>query len=173
MDFKNINTANYYEATICDIFEDKLLLRYIIDSKIYEEWIDYNSNLIQPAGRFSSNSDQQASEINNTLYKFKNNKIFLTENQDMEFKKKLKSINLIIKDIKGDGNCLYRAVCDQIYGSDDKYEILKNACLDYIEIESNFFGEFIDGGIKEIDNYIRMKRINGKFIIFINRSMGR
>jgi len=61
----------------------------------------------------------------------------------------------------GDGNCLYRAFADQIYGDEENFRIVKNKCLDYIIIEREFFSQFIEGGIEKFDDYIKMKRING------------
>jgi len=69
--------------------------------------------------------------------------------------------NLKIKEIAGDGNCLYRAFADQLYGNESNYEIVKNACFDYIEIEKPFFSQFIEGGLENFDYYVAMKRRDG------------
>jgi len=99
-------------------------------------------------------------EINN--YLFRKKKFFqASENSEVKFKNDLISVGYKIKDIMGDGNCLYRAFADQIYGDEENFRIVKNKCLDYIIIEREFFSQFIEGGIEKFDDYIKMKRING------------
>jgi hypothetical protein len=73
----------------------------------------------------------------------------------------MKTINMKIKEIKGDGNCLYRAIADQIYGIDSCFELVKSKCMDYLELEKDFFSQFIDGGKEKFDEYILMKRMDG------------
>lgn len=45
-----------------------------------------------------------------------------------------------IKEMEGDGNCLFRAVSDQVYnGNQEHHEMIRQACMDYIEAEKEFF----------------------------------
>lgn len=38
-----------------------------------------------------------------------------------------------IKEMEGDGNCLFRAVSDQIYNGDQShYDMIRQYCMDYI-----------------------------------------
>lgn len=73
----------------------------------------------------------------------------------------MKSINYKIREIEGDGNCLYRAIADQVYGTENYFDIVKSRCIDYIEIEKDFFCQFIEGGKDKFEDYIAMKRMNG------------
>ena len=57
----------------------------------------------------------------------------------MNFKESLKLKNQYIKIVEGDGNCMFRAVCDQIYGNDDGYQAIRSICIDYIQLEKEFF----------------------------------
>lgn len=34
---------------------------------------------------------------------------------------------------------MFRAVCDQIYGNDGGYQTIRRVCMDYIEMEKDFF----------------------------------
>ena len=61
----------------------------------------------------------------------------------------------------GDGNCMFRAVSDQVYGNEEYHDIIREKCMDYLLIEREFFSQFIEGGDKEFDNYITMKRKSG------------
>jgi OTU domain-containing protein 5 len=41
-----------------------------------------------------------------------------------------------IKEMEGDGNCLFRAVSDQIYNGDQShYDLIRQYCMDYIQSE--------------------------------------
>ena len=49
----------------------------------------------------------------------------------------------------GDGNCLFRAVADQVYGSQALHAVTRGAAADYMRSESTFFRNFVaddDGG---------------------------
>ncbi len=133
-----------------------------------EEWITKDSKNIAPIGKYSGKFNPNLhtpEEINAHLYKKK--KFFKTnEQQEKKFREELRSINLKIREIKGDGNCLYRAVADQLYGNENYYDILKSKCLDYLELEKEFFSQFIEGGIDKFEEYIMMKRMDGNNIIY-------
>ena len=60
-----------------------------------------------------------------------------------------------IKEIEGDGNCLFRAISDQIYnGNPNHHHMIREACMNYIEMERDFFINYIEGGDEEFDNYV-------------------
>jgi OTU domain-containing protein 5 len=101
-----------------------------------------------------------AEEINQKLFK---NRKFITLNEDQEAKIKnnIEKLHFFIKKMKGDGNCMFRAVSDQIYGNEDYHDIIREKCMDYLLIEREFFSQFVEGGNKEFDNYINMKRKSG------------
>ena len=45
-----------------------------------------------------------------------------------------------IKEMEGDGNCLFRAVSDQIYNGDQShFDMIRQYCMDYIKSEKQFF----------------------------------
>jgi len=54
--------------------------------------------------------------------------------------------NLFIKDVAGDGNCLFRAVSDQLEGTAEKYDSYRQRCVDFIEQNGEDFAPFIDDG---------------------------
>lgn len=37
-----------------------------------------------------------------------------------------------------DGNCLFRAVADQVYGDSEAYDLARQMCMDYMVIFLNF-----------------------------------
>ena len=57
--------------------------------------------------KYSKNSDKKENKKNN---KFKNDDLWLDHFK--KFNEKLKLFNLYLKDIDGDGNCLFRSISD-------------------------------------------------------------
>jgi hypothetical protein len=168
LDIRNTITNRFYEGIVLKVDKDRILVRYSIDDKAIEEWIMKDSNNIAPVGKYTSklytkfnNSD----EINDYLHK-KKKIIKINEYQEKKYRNDLLQVNLRIKDITGDGNCLFRAISDQIYGNEDYYSIIKSKCFDYMELEKDFFCQFIEGGLEKFDEYIELKRMEGNINIF-------
>ncbi|GAB2285564.1 OVARIAN TUMOR DOMAIN-containing deubiquitinating enzyme 6 [Dionaea muscipula] len=54
-----------------------------------------------------------------------------------------------------DGNCLFRAVADQVYGDSEAYDLARQMCIDYMERERDHFSQFITEGFM---SYCKRKR---------------
>ncbi|KAJ4817548.1 OTU-like cysteine protease family protein [Rhynchospora pubera] len=54
-----------------------------------------------------------------------------------------------------DGNCLFRAVADQVYGDPEAYDMARQMCVDYMERERDHFSQFITEGFT---SYCKRKR---------------
>ncbi|GAB2274585.1 hypothetical protein Dimus_009353 [Dionaea muscipula] len=54
-----------------------------------------------------------------------------------------------------DGNCLFRAVADQVYGDSEAYDLTRQMCIDYMERERDHFSQFITEGFA---SYCKRKR---------------
>ncbi|KAL7478852.1 hypothetical protein ACHAW6_004603 [Cyclotella cf. meneghiniana] len=65
---------------------------------------------------------------------------------------------LEITPMAGDGNCLFRAVALQVYGSEDMHATVRSQCLDFMEKEEEHFRDFVAESYAE---YIRRKRCDG------------
>lgn len=65
---------------------------------------------------------------------------------------------LTVVPVLGDGNCLFRAVAHQIYGDESYHAIVRAKCLDYMEVESDFFSQFVEGGKDMFPLYLQAKR---------------
>ncbi|CAD6263809.1 unnamed protein product [Miscanthus lutarioriparius] len=50
---------------------------------------------------------------------------------------------LEIRKMAKDGNCLFRAVADQVYGDAEAYDMARQMCVDYMERERDHFSQFI------------------------------
>ncbi|KAK9939005.1 hypothetical protein M0R45_015715 [Rubus argutus] len=61
-----------------------------------------------------------------------------------------------VKRMLEDGNCLFRAVADQVYGdSEAYYDLTRQMCIDYMERERDHFSQFITEGFT---SYCKRKR---------------
>ncbi|GKV34961.1 hypothetical protein SLEP1_g43289 [Rubroshorea leprosula] len=62
---------------------------------------------------------------------------------------------LEVKRMLEDGNCLFRAVGDQVYGDSEAYDLIRQMCIDYMEREGDHYSHFITEGFT---SYCRRKR---------------
>lgn len=62
---------------------------------------------------------------------------------------------LEVKRMVEDGNCLFRAVADQVYGDTEAYDLARQMCIDYMERERDHFSQFITEGFT---SYCKRKR---------------
>ncbi|KAG6778161.1 hypothetical protein POTOM_018013 [Populus tomentosa] len=66
-----------------------------------------------------------------------------------------RSKGLEVKRMLEDGNCLFRAVTDQVYGDSEMYDLARQMCVDYMERERDHFSQFITEGFT---SYCKRKR---------------
>lgn len=62
-----------------------------------------------------------------------------------------------VKRMMADGNCLFRAVADQVYGDSELYDLVRQMCIDYMERERDHFSQFVTEGFT---SYCKRKRID-------------
>ena len=167
VDIELLNSNYWVIGMIVDINNEKeqLCIKYTDKEKnIREEWINLHSQRIAQVGLHTrgvgTGSLLSAEEINQKLFK---NRKFITLNEDQEekIKKNIEKLHFFIKQMGRDGNCMFRAVSDQVYGNEEYHNIIREKCMDYLLIERDFFSQFVEGGNKEFDNYIKMKRKSG------------
>ena len=177
IDLELKDTSYWVEGIVLDIDEDnnKVLVKYQNNNRykrIQKEWIDLETKRIYPIGMYtkfdksnnllSSNLSLSKSEINinNKLLgkKTMSNSTPLNEEQEIKFQKIMENNGFLIKKVVGDGNCMFRAFSDQVYGSEKYHNVLREKCMDYLVIQKRFFQEFIEG---DFDCYINEKRKDG------------
>jgi len=73
----------------------------------------------------------------------------------------LRRVRLTVQPMEGDGNCLFRSVSDQVYGTPDHHALVRSSCMDYIESEAHYFMPYIEGGEEGFRRYIAAKRLDG------------
>ncbi|CAD98564.1 cysteine protease [Cryptosporidium parvum Iowa II] len=62
-----------------------------------------------------------------------------------------------VKNIEGDGNCLFRSIGSQLYGESEHHEIIRSACMDYVDLNKESFSGFVHE-YSSIEKYIQEKR---------------
>lgn len=156
---------NYWsDGIVIEIASPKVRIQYTNKKKeIINEWVHEDSERIARVGTHCGKYNEiisSSEEINSRLFaKRKFAKMNLR--QEKKFRNEMNKVNLFIKEIKGDGNCLFRAISDQVYGNEKYHEIIRNKCMDYILMEKKFFAQFVEGGEAGFDEYVSMKRTNG------------
>mmetsp|Transcript_9648 Transcript_9648/g.17765 ORF Transcript_9648/g.17765 Transcript_9648/m.17765 type:complete len:546 (-) Transcript_9648:1879-3516(-) len=73
----------------------------------------------------------------------------------------LKERNLSIVEMVGDGNCLFRAISHQVYGTAAHHALVREYCVNYMEYERAYFEPFVVGGKDGFDAYVAHKRKSG------------
>ncbi|GLT48693.1 hypothetical protein SLA2020_223010 [Shorea laevis] len=68
---------------------------------------------------------------------------------------------LEVKRMLADGNCLFRAVADQVYGDSEAYDLTRQMCLDYMEQERDHFSQFITEGFTSYCKRKRRDKVHG------------
>jgi len=74
--------------------------------------------------------------------------------------------NLYIVGAEGDGNCLFRTVSHQIYGTQEHHGLIRQACVDYMNNESAYFSNFVAlsaSGFHTFDEYLNNMRVDGEW----------
>lgn len=63
-----------------------------------------------------------------------------------------------IKRVGDDGNCMFRAVSHQLYGTEDHHFMIRQRCMDFLQINKSFYESFIVGSSQTFDHYVTEKR---------------
>lgn len=109
----------------------------------------------------ASSSNSTASAPTNGEPRFSNPKFSLFDYlqelalTESEFVHTLNAEGLQMKVVAGDGNCMFRAVADQVYGDEEMHEQVRACCLDYMEQERDFFSAYVS---TDFSAYISEKR---------------
>ena len=65
----------------------------------------------------------------------------------------MKRLNLQLEVMRGDGNCQFRALSFQLFGSQDLYEMVRERSVSYLKEYRELYEDFL-GGQKEFDHYL-------------------
>ena len=127
-----------------------------------------NKNQIANSTNTNTPNNENLNKINIFQKKeeSKNNQLSKKKKSDVEeleekFKKKLHNYNYILHIVPSDGNCLFSSISDQVYGTEKHNSIIREKCMDYIQKNSVFYSQYIEGGEKQMSAYIERKRKGG------------
>jgi hypothetical protein len=150
----------FLPATVIDEDRNNVYVHYASHSSHWDEWLPRESGRLAPYGHKSKKKSRfpydyrRIQEVHyERLYTPNNRKAYnknksgsMDDSSLNRFKQKLETIEdipLIVKDIRGDGNCLFRAISHQIYGTSEHHQMIREKCVEYMMIEKRFFKNFI------------------------------
>lgn len=76
------------------------------------------------------------------------------EDMDEKFKKSLEEIGYFIREVEGDGNCLFRSVSEQVEGNENSHIEYREKCVNYMKDHKEIFEPFIEDD-EPFDDYIK------------------
>ena len=76
------------------------------------------------------------------------------------FQEYLKQKDITMRDVDGDGNCLFRSIADQIEGNEDNHRVYRDISIKYMTEHKDYFTLFLDED-ENIDEYIKDMQDNG------------
>jgi len=134
------------------------------------EWIDCTSYRLAPFGRFSGSSILETFPSKYAPISAEERTIESKEHYHASSVNETKFAELIfsklgctIVPMAGDGNCLFRSVSHQVYGDPELYHVVRAKCVDYIEVEREFFSKFVVRGDADFNSYLRNMRKDGEW----------
>ena len=77
-------------------------------------------------------------------------------------------IGLTVKYILGDGNCMFRAIADQLSGQADDHMEYRRQIMDFIGSRKDYFSLFIED--ESIDDYIDRMRYGARILVLLKLS---
>ncbi len=85
-------------------------------------------------------------------------------NYFVNFNNEIATLKIKLKDVKGDGNCLFRSFSDQVDGSQDTHVLMREQACKYMIAHQQFFQPFLDEDQDgTFTNYVAAMRKNGEW----------
>jgi OTU domain-containing protein 3 len=81
----------------------------------------------------------------------------------VKFEEQVAVGGLVIRDIKGDGNCMFRAVADQFTGSQENHFDYRHRIVDFMDTHRDVFQPFFYEGDGTFDAYLSKMRRDGEW----------
>ncbi|CAL2041895.1 unnamed protein product [Caenorhabditis brenneri] len=75
--------------------------------------------------------------------------------READFAQRMERRGFVIKEMEGDGACMFRAIAEQIYGDQEMHGQIRELCMNYMTTNKDHFEGFIT---EDYDNYIMRKR---------------
>jgi len=131
----------------------------------FDEWLSKGSRRIKPFGRetrrqFCADHKVRITAMRNEALRMFNLKAPMAASNRPALASKSNNVSLSLSDaganaealrrqgwetrkVAGDGNCLFRAVSHQLFGTEEHHPTLRRLCMDYMENERAYFQPFV------------------------------
>jgi len=116
---------------------------------------DNNNNTI------NDNSNKKRNKKERNAYR-RRNKRRQSDEIDEKFKKKLEELGYFIREVGGDGNCLFRSVSEQVEGNEHNFQEYREKCVNYMKENKDDFAPFIEDD-EPFDKYIERMSQNSEW----------
>lgn len=116
---------------------------------------DNNNNTI------NDNSNKKRNKKERNAYR-RRNKRRQNDEIDEKFKKKLEELGYFIREVGGDGNCLFRSVSEQVEGNEHNFQEYREKCVNYMKENKDDFAPFIEDD-EPFDKYIERMSQNSEW----------
>ena len=83
------------------------------------------------------------------------------QHNETVFRELLKIRDMIIVEVEGDGNCLFRSVSHQLYNTTDHHALIRRIVIQYLSLEREYFSQFVIDGDTKFDEYLEHTQRNG------------
>ncbi|EGT50570.1 hypothetical protein CAEBREN_18784 [Caenorhabditis brenneri] len=103
-----------------------------------------SSALVKPKGNGDCNSGDEYDDADDR-----------DDAREADFAQRMERRGFVIKEMEGDGACMFRAIAEQIYGDQEMHGQIRELCMNYMTTNKDHFEGFIT---EDYDNYIMRKR---------------
>ena len=79
-----------------------------------------------------------------------------------KFTQQLERLGLHIRDMRGDGNCMFRAVADQLYSQEHRHDEVRRELCDFVESKRTDFEPFVEDD-EDFDIYLARMRTDAEW----------
>jgi len=165
----------WFLGEVQELSEEVAFVHYIGWPTKYDEWISRTSWRLQQKGsyvmkpRSRKPNEKRAgrSKVPEIVQKSKPqtshpDATSPTSTQERAFEKVLRDRRgWKIERMGEDGNCLFRSISHQVYGTEEHHVLVRRKCVEYMRYESFYFQEFTTGGPEDFQQYCENMIRNG------------
>lgn len=160
----------WLEGTIVDTSETQVKVHFRGFAASLDEWIDRDATFQDPkSGREISRFQPFGHRLRRPrpfrppAYFYwrrasRKRAVAIASSMYSRYKDALASKGLRLTPVSGDGNCMFRSVAHQVYGSDEHHDVVRQAAASYMLIERAYFAGWI---ADDYDAYIANLRKDG------------
>ena len=125
-------------------------------------YINKSNNNKDNNNEVDNNNNSRKNKKNKNSNRKKNKRNRKEDEEDEKFKKHLETLGYFIREVGGDGNCLFRSVSEQVEGNESHYKEYREKCINYMKENKDEFAPFIEDDVP-IDKYIEKMSKNGEW----------